>query len=124
MERLVCACRHTRMFDLAGCPAPLRFRQNTSRAEGARYTGDMHPAVRLVALDMDGTLLATFAQEISRRNAQAVRAAQAAGMTVGIATARRTASTTPPLDGVGPRADTPLIASNGAGTRTLRGDAY
>src|SRR5947207_3898609 len=122
MERLVCACRHTRMFDLAGCPAPLRFRQNTSRAEGARYTGDMHPPVRLVALDMDGTLLATFAQELSRRNAQALRAAQSAGITVAIATGRRAAYTTPLIDGIGLRADTPLITSNGAVTRTLGGE--
>jgi len=82
----------------------------------------MHPPVRLVALDMDGTLLATFAQELSRRNAQAVRAAQAASITVAIATGRRTAYTTPLLEGVGLRADTPLITSNGAVTRTLGGE--
>ena len=62
---------------------------------GARYTGGMHPPVRLVAIDMDGTLLPTFAQEVSRRNAQAMRAAQAAGITVAIATGRRTAYTAP-----------------------------
>src|SRR3954464_4654349 len=89
----------------------------------SRYTKLMHPPVRLVALDMDGTLLATFAQELSRRNAQAVRATQAAGITVVIATGRRTAYTTPLLDGVGLRADTPLITSNGAVTRTLGGEA-
>ncbi len=82
----------------------------------------MHPPVRLVAIDMDGTLLATFAQRVSRRNAQAVRAAQEAGITVVIATGRRTAYTTPLLDGVGLRADTPLITSNGAVIRTLGGD--
>ena len=83
----------------------------------------MHPPVRLVAIDMDGTLLATFAQEVSRRNAQALRTAQAAGITVVIATGRRTAYTTPLLEGVGLRADTPLITSNGAVTRTLGGEA-
>jgi len=83
----------------------------------------MHPPVRLVAIDMDGTLLATFAQEVSRRNAQVLRAAQAAGITVAIATGRRTAYTTPLLDGVGLRADTPLITSNGAVTRTLGGES-
>jgi len=88
-----------------------------------RYTGVMHPPVRLVAIDMDGTLLATFAKEVSRRNAQAIRAAQAAGITVVIATGRRTAYTTPLLDGVGLRADTPLITSNGAVTRTLGGES-
>ena len=34
----------------------------------------MHPPVRLVAIDMDGTLLPTFSQSISRRNAQAIEA--------------------------------------------------
>jgi Cof subfamily protein (haloacid dehalogenase superfamily) len=71
---------------------------------------------------MDGTLLPTFAQAVSQRNAQALRAAQAAGITVAIATGRRTAYTTPLLDGLGLRLDMPLITSNGAVTRTLGGD--
>ena len=71
---------------------------------------------------MDGTLLPTFTQAISRRNAQALKAAQEAGITVVIATGRRQAYTAPLLDSVGLRADTPLITSNGAVTRTLVGD--
>jgi hypothetical protein len=71
---------------------------------------------------MDGTLLPTFAQEVSRRTARALRAAQQAGITVAIATGRRTAYTTPLLEGLGLRADTPLLTSNGAVTRTLGGD--
>jgi len=82
----------------------------------------MHPPVRLVAIDMDGTLLPTFSQCISPRNAKALRAAQQAGITVAIATGRRTAYTAPLLDGLGLRADMPLITSNGAVTRTLGGD--
>ena len=82
----------------------------------------MHPPVRLVAIDMDGTLLPTFSQTISRRNARALKAAQEAGITVAIATGRRTAYTAPLLDGLGLRADMPLITSNGAVTRTLGGD--
>lgn len=89
----------------------------------ARYTEPMHPPVRLVAIDMDGTLLPTFTQAISRRNAQALKVAQAAGITVAIATGRRTAYTAPLLEGLGLRADTPLITSNGAVTRTLGGEA-
>ncbi len=81
----------------------------------------MHPPVRLVAIDMDGTLLPTFAQQLSPRTAQALRAAQGAGITIAIATGRRTAYTTPILDGLGLRADMPLITSNGAVTRTLGG---
>ena len=88
----------------------------------SRYTEGMHPPVRLVAIDVDGTLLATFAQTISRRNAQALKAAQDAGITVAIATGRRQAYTTPLLEGVGLRAETPLITSNGAVTRTLGGE--
>jgi Cof subfamily protein (haloacid dehalogenase superfamily) len=82
----------------------------------------MHPPVRLVAIDMDGTLLPTFAQEIGARAARALKAAQDAGITVAIATGRRTAYTAPLLEGLGLRADTPLITSNGAVTRTLGGD--
>ena len=83
----------------------------------------MHPPVRLVAIDIDGTLLPTFSQNISPRNAEALRAAQRAGVTVAIATGRRTAYTAPLLKGLGLRADMPLITSNGAVTRTLGGDA-
>ena len=82
----------------------------------------MHPPIRLVAIDMDGTLLPTFSQSISRRNAHALLAAQRAGVTVAIATGRRTAYTVPLLEGLGLRADMPLITSNGAVTRTLGGD--
>lgn len=83
----------------------------------------MHPPVRLVAIDMDGTLLPTFAQVITQRTARALKAAQQAGITVAIATGRRTAYTTPLLEGLGLRADTPLITSNGAVVRTLGGDS-
>ena len=82
----------------------------------------MHPPVRLVAIDMDGTLLPTFGQVVSRRNARALRALQDAGVTLAIATGRRAAYTAPLLEGVGLRADTPLITSNGAVTRTLAGE--
>jgi hypothetical protein len=72
---------------------------------------------------MDGTLLPTFAQAISPRNAQALRAAQQAGIAVAIATGRRVAYTLPLLEGLGLRADMPLITSNGAVTRTLGGES-
>jgi Cof subfamily protein (haloacid dehalogenase superfamily) len=83
----------------------------------------MHPPVRLVAIDIDGTLLPTFSQTISPRNARALKAAQEAGIVVAIATGRRTAYTAPLFEAVGLRADTPLITSNGAVTRTLAGDS-
>ena len=78
--------------------------------------------VRLVAIDMDGTLLPTHEHLVSKRNARALCAAQEAGITVAIATGRRPAYTTPLLEGLGLRADTPLIASNGAVTSTLGGE--
>jgi Cof subfamily protein (haloacid dehalogenase superfamily) len=81
----------------------------------------MHPPVRLIALDMDGTLLPALSQTMSNRSALALRAAQEAGVTVAIATGRRAAYTTPLLDGLDLRADTPLITSNGAVTKTLGG---
>jgi Cof subfamily protein (haloacid dehalogenase superfamily) len=82
----------------------------------------MHPPVRLVAIDMDGTLLPTFAKAISPRTARALKAAQEIGITVAVATGRRTAYTSPLLEGLGLRADTPLITSNGAVIRTLGGE--
>jgi hypothetical protein len=83
----------------------------------------MHPPVRLVAIDMDGTLLPNPAQTLSARTARVLRAAQKAGICVAIATGRRTAYTTPLLEGLELRADTPLITSNGAVIRTLGGEA-
>lgn len=82
----------------------------------------MHPPIRLVAIDMDGTLLPNFAQRISERTAAALRAAQDAGVTVAIATGRRMAYTASLLEGLGLRADMPLITSNGAVIRTLGGE--
>ena len=83
----------------------------------------MHPPIRLVAIDMDGTLLPSFAQKINERTAQALRSVQEAGVTIAIATGRRHAYTAPLLEGLGLRADTPLITSNGAVIRTLGGEA-
>jgi Cof subfamily protein (haloacid dehalogenase superfamily) len=82
----------------------------------------MHPPVRLVAIDMDGTLLPSFAQALTSRTVRALRAAQQAGITVALATGRRQAFAAPILHGHDLRADMPLITSNGAVTRTLAGD--
>jgi hypothetical protein len=81
----------------------------------------MYSPVRLVAIDMDGTLLPNLGREVSPRTVRALKAAQNAGITVAIATGRRAAYTAPLLEGLGLRADTPLITSNGAVTRTLDG---
>jgi Cof subfamily protein (haloacid dehalogenase superfamily) len=81
----------------------------------------MHLPVRLAAIDMDGTLLPSFGTELSRRNLKALRAAQQAGIVIVIATGRRNAFAAPYFEGLGLRADMPLITSNGAVTRTLGG---
>jgi Cof subfamily protein (haloacid dehalogenase superfamily) len=75
-----------------------------------------------VAIDMDGTLLPDFSKVVSARNQRALREAQDAGIVVAIATGRRQAFTAPLLEDVGLRADTPLITSNGAVTRSFSGE--
>jgi Cof subfamily protein (haloacid dehalogenase superfamily) len=84
---------------------------------------DMHPPVRLVAIDVDGTLVPAIGQAITQRVARALRAVQEAGITVAVATGRRPAYTAPLFEGLGLRADMPLIASNGSVVRTLGGDS-
>src|ERR1700721_4871064 len=79
-------------------------------------------SVRLVAIDMDGTLLPDFSTVVSARNQRALLNAQQAGIVVAIATGRRQAFTAPLLEEVGLRADTPLITSNGAVTRSFSGE--
>jgi len=83
----------------------------------------MRLPIGLIAIDVDGTLLPSVAQGISPRNARALKAAQQAGITVAIATGRRTAYTAPLLADMGLRADMPLITSNGAVVRTLGGES-
>jgi len=84
---------------------------------------DLGPGpIRLIAIDMDGTLLPDFSAVVSDRNRRALLAAQQAGITVAIATGRRQAFTAPLIDNIGLRADTPLITSNGAVTRSISGE--
>lgn len=82
----------------------------------------MHPPVRLVAIDVDGTLLPNSVKRLTPRTVHALRDAQAAGITVAIATGRRVAYTAPLFEGHGLRADMPLITSNGAVVATLDGE--
>src|ERR1700733_7729514 len=85
------------------------------------FAATVHP-IRLVAIDMDGTLLPDFSAVVSERNQKALLEAQQAGIVVAIATGRRQAFTAPLLQDVGLRADTPLITSNGAVTRSFSGE--
>lgn len=72
---------------------------------------------RLIAIDMDGTLLGPDGQ-VSRRNLRALEAAQQAGITIAIATGRRHSYAMKVLRPLEMHASTLLITSNGAVTRT------
>lgn len=82
----------------------------------------MHPPVRLVAIDIDGTLLPGVAMPIRKRTGDALLAAQQSGIVVAIATGRRVDYTTPVLEGLNLHPDLPLITSNGAVVQTLGGE--
>lgn len=79
--------------------------------------------VKMIAVDIDGTLLPSVGAAVSRRNSAALTEAQAAGIEIVIATGRRQAFAMPLLAPVGLRPETVLITSNGTVTRTLAGEA-
>ena len=76
---------------------------------------------KLVALDMDGTLLGTDGR-VSARAVEAIFAAERAGVEVLIATGRRHSYAMRQLRGLGLRGEMAVISSNGAVTRTLASD--
>ena len=78
--------------------------------------------VKLIAIDIDGTLLPTTGTIISARNRRALRDAEANGIQLVIATGRRHAYATPLIEPVGLKPSTVMITSNGTVTRTLGGD--
>lgn len=87
----------------------------------------MTSPVRLIAIDIDGTLLPSAGTEISARNRRALLEAEAAGIELVIATGRRQAYATPLILPVGLKPGTVMITSNGTvtrmlGTRTVEGE--
>ena len=70
----------------------------------------MTPRYRVLALDLDGTLLGRD-KSVSRRNGQAVKAARAAGVRIVLVTGRRYPATRPIARGLGE--DIPLVLHNG-----------
>ncbi len=78
--------------------------------------------VRLIAIDIDGTLLPSTGTTISPRNCEALLAAEAAGVQVVIATGRRQNYATPVLEQVGLSPRTVMISSNGTVTRRFSGE--
>lgn len=74
--------------------------------------------MRMVAVDMDGTLLGADGH-VSARNLAALKAAERAGVEVVVATGRRHSFAMRVLRGLGLREENGLISSNGAVVRTL-----
>lgn len=75
--------------------------------------------MKVIATDLDGTLLSAVG-EISERNASAIRKAQQAGIEVIVATGRSYDSAKRPLDKAG--LSCPIICLNGANYYTLDGE--
>ncbi|HVJ08136.1 MAG TPA: Cof-type HAD-IIB family hydrolase [Acidisarcina sp.] len=78
--------------------------------------------VKMIAIDIDGTILPSRGTAISERNQRALRAAEAAGIEIVIATGRRQAFALPIVEPVGLSQETILISSNGSITRNFAGD--
>jgi len=83
-----------------------------------RHDGLGSPAVRMIAVDMDGTLIGAGGQ-VSARNLAAIHAAESAGIEVVVATGRRHSYAMKLLRELGMRAESVLVSSNGTVTRTL-----
>jgi hypothetical protein len=81
----------------------------------------MPSRIRLIAIDIDGTLLPTSGTTISRRNCRALCEAQAAGIHIVIATGRRHQYAGPVLQQVGLLPRTVMISSNGSVVRHFDG---
>jgi hydroxymethylpyrimidine pyrophosphatase-like HAD family hydrolase len=82
----------------------------------------MPPSVRLIAIDIDGTLLPSVGGQVSQRTRRALLEAEAAGIEIVIATGRRQSYAVPLIHPIGLQPKTVLITSNGTVTRTLAGD--
>jgi hydroxymethylpyrimidine pyrophosphatase-like HAD family hydrolase len=74
--------------------------------------------IRMIAVDMDGTLLGSDGK-VSARNLAALKAAEQAGIEVVVATGRRHCYAMRQLRGLGLSEENALISSNGTVTRTL-----
>ena len=79
-------------------------------------------SIKLIAIDIDGTLMPSAGHRISSRNCAALRAAEAAGIEIVIATGRRHAYAMPLIAQVGLGEDSVMISSNGAVVRGFDGE--
>jgi hydroxymethylpyrimidine pyrophosphatase-like HAD family hydrolase len=78
----------------------------------------VHNGIRMIAIDMDGTLLGDDGR-VSPRNLAALLAAQTAGIEIVVATGRRHSYALHVLRPLGLNSASVLISSNGTVTRTL-----
>ena len=78
-------------------------------------------SIRLIAIDIDGTLMPSSGLLISRRNREALCAAEAAGIEIVIATGRRQAYAMPLVSQLGLNHDSVMVSSNGAVIRRFDG---
>ncbi len=85
-------------------------------------TGALAP--RMIAFDIDGTLMPSSGSVMSARTIAALRALVAAGVEVVIATGRRQAYAAPLLAPLGLAPETILISSNGTMTRNFAGHTF
>ncbi len=82
------------------------------------YARELEPAMRMIAVDIDGTLLGPDGL-VSERNVAAIKAAERAGAEVVVATGRRHCYAMRVLRGLGLREESAVISSNGTVTRTI-----
>jgi len=97
----------------------LRLSQENLRLNGKIHT--VKPPIRLLAIDIDGTLLNSQFQ-IPDANLKALRRAHEAGVEVTLVTGRRHTFAMPIAELLG--FDLWLISSNGAITRSLKGESF
>jgi hydroxymethylpyrimidine pyrophosphatase-like HAD family hydrolase len=78
----------------------------------------LQPSIRMIAIDLDGTLLGADGQ-VSARNLAALKAAEELDIALVIATGRRHCYAMKVVRGLGLADGTPLVSSNGAVVRTF-----
>jgi Cof subfamily protein (haloacid dehalogenase superfamily) len=78
-------------------------------------------SLRMIVVDIDGTLLSSPNSAISQRNCRALRDAETAGIEIVVATGRRQAYALPLIEPAGLKPETVFITSNGTVTRTMAG---
>lgn len=77
--------------------------------------------IRMIVVDIDGTLLSSPGAAVSLRNCRALREAESAGIEIAIATGRRQTYAVPLIEPAGLKPETVFITSNGTVTRTMAG---